>query len=683
MPDLQTDVRYIKGIGEVRAKALAKLGITCLGDLVTYFPRTYDDRRHFHAIGDLPQGEAVSVRAIVASQPRLSTIRRGLDLLKFRAVDETGSLDITYFNQAYRKDQVKQGESYVFYGKVGGTRHAPAMQNPVIERESDAGRLTGRIVPIYRLTQGVSQSILQSAMTQGLEACGDLFPDPLPQAIRLSRCLADTRFAYHNIHFPDSEESLQLARQRLIFEELFLLSTSLHFIRGRRLETAGRVIPSVDLAPFYEALPFSLTGAQKRAIADALSDMAGERPMSRLVQGDVGSGKTVVAAASAWAAFRAGYQSAFMAPTEILAEQHYNTISALLAPLGMRVGLLTGSLTAKQKRQIGDLIETGFYHLVVGTHALISEGVRYHDLALVITDEQHRFGVDQRSALKEKGDHPHMMVMSATPIPRTLALILYGDLDISIIDELPPGRQAVETYAVDENYRQRIFSFTRKLLDEGRQAYYVCPAIEADPDDASGGMKAVEDYAKDLQETVFPDRKVAFLHGKLKPKDKEKIMTAFARGETDILVSTTVIEVGVDVPNAALMVIENAEHFGLSQLHQLRGRVGRGQHQSYCVLFSSHQAESVKARLSILCKTNDGFLIAEEDLKLRGPGDFFGARQHGLPEMGLASFAYNMDVLKEAQTAAMELLEQDPRLEDPAHGALKAHIQTRFSIGTL
>jgi len=399
------------------------------------------------------------------------------------------------------------------------------------------------------------------------------------------------------------------------------------------------------------------------------------------VQGDVGSGKTVVAAACAWSAFQAGYQSAFMAPTEILAEQHHQTLSALLEPLDMRVGLLTGSMTAKQKREMGALIEAGYYHLIVGTHALISEGVQYHDLALVITDEQHRFGVDQRSALKEKGDHPHVLVMSATPIPRTLALILYGDLDISIIDELPPGRQPVETYAVGEDYRKRIFDFTRKLLGEGRQAYYVCPAIEADPDDMSGGMKAVEAYAKDLRENIFPDRTVAFLHGKLKPKEKEKIMAAFAKGETDILVSTTVIEVGVDVPNAALMVIENAEHFGLSQLHQLRGRVGRGAHKSYCVLFTSNQAESVRTRLSIMCKTNDGFQVAEEDLALRGPGDFFGSRQHGLPEMRLASFAHNMNVLRDAQAAAMELLARDPKLEMPAHQALRERIQALFDVG--
>jgi len=680
MTNLQTDVRYIKGIGEKRAKALEKLGISCLGDLVAYFPRAYDDRRTFSPIGDLSLGDTVSVRAIIADEPRLSHVRRGLDLIKFRAVDETGSLQITFFNQSYLKGQLQRGESYVFYGKVTGTLLAPAMQNPVMEKEADAGRMTGRIVPIYRLTQGVSLNLLSQAVAQGLTACGDHFPDPLPESVRISHDLAQTPFAYHNIHFPDSEESLELARKRLIFEELFLLATAMGFLRDRRINYNGRQIPTADLTPFYDALPFSLTTAQKRAIADAAADMGRNVPMARLIQGDVGSGKTVVAAACIWLAYQAGHQSAFMAPTEILAKQHYDTLSNLLSPLGLQVGLLTGSLTAKKKRELGDLIETGHFHLIVGTHALISAGVRYRDLALVITDEQHRFGVDQRSALTEKGDHPHVMVMSATPIPRTLALIIYGDLDVSIIDELPPGRQAVDTFSVDETYRQRIFRFTEKLLDEGRQAFFVCPAIESDPEDMSGGLKAVEEYAKNLQTDIFPNRNVAFLHGKLKPKAKEAIMAAFVAGEIDILVATTVIEVGVDVPNAALMVIENAEQFGLGQLHQLRGRVGRGAHKSYCVLISSNQNETTQARLDVLCKTNDGFQVAEEDLALRGPGDFFGSRQHGLPEMRLANLQYNMDILSQAQQSAVALLEDDPKLESPAHRALRDRIQTMFDL---
>ena len=681
MANLQTDVRYIKGIGEKRAKALTKLGIHCLGDLITYFPRAYDDRRESCTIQELRVGETVSVQAMIAEEPRLSHIRRGLDLIKFRAVDDTGSMNITFFNQSYLKAQLQKGDTYVFYGKVSGTLLAPAMQNPILERESDAGRLTGRIFPIYRLTQGVGPGVLANAMAQGLAACGDHFPDPLPESIRQAHGLAQAPFAYNNIHFPESEESLEIARRRLIFEELFLLAAALRLLKGHRRDAAGRSIPSVDITPFLDALPFSLTAAQRRTIDETMADMGKEVPMARLIQGDVGSGKTVVAAAAAWIAFQAGLQSAFMAPTEILARQHVQTLSTLLNPLGMRVGLLTGSLTPKKKREMGDLIETGYYHLVVGTHALISEGVRYHNLGLVIADEQHRFGVDQRSALTEKGDHPHVMVMSATPIPRTLALIIYGDLDVSIIDELPPGRQKVDTFLVGEEKRGRIFNFTKKCLDEGRQAYYVCPAIESDPEDPTNGLKAVEDYAKTLQEDIFPDRNIAFLHSKLKPREKDRVMKAFLEGEVDILVSTTVIEVGVDVPNAVLMVVENAEHFGLSQLHQLRGRVGRGAHKSYCVLFSSCQKESTQARLTALCKTNDGFQIAEEDLALRGPGDFFGSRQHGLPEMRLANLSYNMDVLRDAQKAALELLDQDPKLELPGHRALKERIMTMFSLG--
>ena len=681
MADLKTDVRYIKGIGEKRAKALSKLGIHCLGDLITYFPRAYDDRRESRTIGELQLGETVSVRAMIAEEPRLSHIRRGLDILKFRAVDDTGSLNLTFFNQSYLKAQIKEGEHYVFYGKVSGTLLAPAMQNPILERESVSGRLTGRIFPIYRLTQGVGPGVLANAMEQGLVACGDHFPDPLPESVRQAHGLAQAPFAYHNIHFPESEENLELARRRLIFEELFLLAAALRLLKGHRRAAAGKPIPSVDLKPFFNALPFSLTEAQKRTIDEAMADMGRDVPMARLIQGDVGSGKTVVAAAGAWIAFQFGLQSAFMAPTEILARQHVQTLSALLNPLGMRVGLLTGSLTAKKKREMGDLIETGYFHLVVGTHALISEGVRYHKLGLVIADEQHRFGVDQRSALTEKGDHPHVMVMSATPIPRTLGLMIYGDLDVSIIDELPPGRQKVDTFSVGENMRERITNFTNKLLDEGRQAFYVCPAIESDPEDVTNGLKAVEAYAKNLQDEVFPERKVAFLHGKLKPKEKDKVMAAFLEGEIDILVSTTVIEVGVDVPNAVLMVVENAEYFGLSQLHQLRGRVGRGLHKSYCVLISSCEKEATQARLSALCNTNDGFQIAEEDLKLRGPGDFFGSRQHGLPEMRLANLSYNMDVLREAQKSALALLEEDPKLELPCHRALKERILHLFSLG--
>ena len=675
-----TPIASLKGVGEARAKALKRLKIETLSDMLSYFPRTYDDRRHFSNITDATLGEYALISGMVITNPRQQRINRGREIVKFRIADESGRMEVAFFNQSYRKDQIKQGETYAFYGKVTGTLTTKSLTNPIVESEARAGVHTGRIMPIYRLTQGIGQAFLQSVATQVLAVDDSVFSDPLPGAVCKEYELSGAAFAYRNVHFPENEVALELARKRLIFEELFLFSAALHFMKNRRQIYHGQAIPDCDMEPFYDALPFSLTAAQTRAVGEALSDMQEEKPMSRLLQGDVGSGKTAVAAALAYAAFVGGFQTAFMVPTEILAQQHAESLSKLLAPLGVRVGLFTGSATAKEKREMAALMEKGEYHLIVGTHALISPNVRYQKLGLVITDEQHRFGVDQRAALIQKGEHPHVLIMSATPIPRTLALIIYGDLDVSILDELPPGRQVIDTYAVDETYRARIIDFTRRLINEGRQAFYVCPAIEHDPDDVSGGLKSVEAYAKDLEQNVFPDKKVAFLHGKQKPKEKESTMAQFAAGEIDILVSTTVIEVGVDVPNAALMVVENAEHFGLSQLHQLRGRVGRGQHKSYCVLFSNNQAETVQARLAVMTKTNNGFTIAEEDLALRGPGDFFGSRQHGLPEMRLANLSYNMDLLKQAQQAAVRLLEADPKLEQTDHQAMREKIETLYEL---
>lgn len=673
MTDLSADIRYIKGIGEMRAKSLKKLGIEHLWDLICYFPRTYEDRREVQDISRLRPDETATVKALVTVPPRLAHIRRGLDLVKLKVSDDTGSMNVTFFNQGYIKNSLAEGAGYYFYGKISGSSSRPEMTNPVFERETEAGITTRRIVPIYRLTTGVSQKVIINSVMQGLDACKDIFPDPLPDTVRSKYHLAQADFAYRNIHFPKDFESLEIARRRLIFEELFVLAASLRLLRERRGFKQGIKMQSRDIAPFYSALPFQPTTAQRRSISEAMEDMTGDTPMNRLVQGDVGSGKTVVGASAAYFAHLNGYQSAFMAPTEILAKQHTITLSRLLQPLGMRVGLLKGSLTAKTKRELRELISQGYYDLVVGTHALISESVDFKNLGLVITDEQHRFGVNQRSALSGKGSDPHVLVMSATPIPRTLALIIYGDLDISVINELPPGRQKIDTFAVGEDMRQRIYSFTKKLIDEGRQAYFVCPSIEENEESISD-MKAAKDYAKEL-ETVFPGLNVGIVHGKMKVKDKDKAMAAFVAGEIDILVSTTVIEVGVDVPNAALMVIENAERFGLSQLHQLRGRVGRGGHKSYCVLFSSQQNPETQARLGAMCKTDDGFVIAEEDLKLRGPGDFFGSRQHGLPEMKIADLNYDMDVLKLAQKAAQEVLADDPDLHKPENRRLSQRVE--------
>ena len=676
MAALNTDIRYIKGVGEARAKALAKLSVTDLRSLLSYFPRAYEDRRACKKIAGLVPGEMSCVCAVVAGEAKLSRIRKGLDLVKLRVVDESGTLELTYFNQSYLKNTFHTGETYVFYGRAEGTPRRLQMTNPLFEREG-AHQITGRIMPIYPLTAGVSQSMLYKAVEQGLAACVDELPDILPEDVRLAHELCHTRFAYENIHFPSGDEALAAARRRLAFEELFLLALGLKLLRSRRTFVAGKRCRDTDPSPFFAALPFSLTAAQRRAVDDIARDLSLERPMNRLCQGDVGSGKTMVAAAAIYMAAKNGLQCALMAPTEILAEQHYRSLAPLLAPLGISCALLTASTRAKERRALNEALRSGELSLVIGTHALLSPDVQYQNLGLVVTDEQHRFGVDQRAALSAKGDDPHLLVMSATPIPRTLALMIYGDLDVSVLDELPPGRQKIDTFAVPSSYHARIYAFLRKLVQEGRQAYIVCPMV-AENDELPDERKAVTAYAAHLQTEVFPDLRVAPIHGKMKPKEKDAVMRAFAAHEIDVLVSTTVIEVGVDVPNAALMLIENAECFGLSQLHQLRGRVGRGQHKSYCILVSDNKGEENRARLKIMSSTNDGFAIAEEDLRLRGPGDFFGSRQHGLPALRVADLSCDLSLLHETQSAAEQLLAADAELA--AHPLLKARIELLFSL---
>ena len=675
MADLRTDVRYIKGIGEQRAKALAKLGIRTLRDLISWFPRRYEDRTEARRIADLVPEETACVAAMVDAPPTLSHIRKGLDLVKLRAVDETGTLDVTFFNQAWLKNSLREGETYIFCGRAEGGPLRRRMANPIVEPEGRR-EATGRIVPVYPLTAGVSQLLLSRSVRQGLDACADILPDVLPDEVRREHQLCRVGFAYENIHFPESAEALELARRRLAFEELFLFTLGLRRLRQRRETVEAEPFRETDMGAFYRALPFTLTEAQRRCIEEALADMTSGRPMNRLCQGDVGSGKTMVAAACVYTCVKNGRQAALMAPTEILARQHHAGLRPLLEPLGIRCALLTGASAAKEKKALAAQLAAGEIDLVVGTHALISGGVEYRSLGLVVTDEQHRFGVSQRAALAGKGDHPHTLVMSATPIPRTLALILYGDLDISVIDQLPPGRRPVQTSFVDSSYHPRIYRFLRRLVGEGRQVYIVCPQV-SESEEPGDDRKAVTEYAAQLSREVFPDLRVAFVHGKMKPKEKDAVMTAFAAGEADILVSTTVIEVGVDVPNAAVMVVENAERFGLSQLHQLRGRVGRGSWQSYCVLVSDNRSEETRRRLKIMTKTADGFRIAEEDLRLRGPGDFFGQRQHGLPGLRVADIGCDALLLREAQEAADALLARDPELRScPATAERMAELFT-------
>ena len=681
MADLNTDVRYIKGIGEAKAKALGKLGIFTLGDLIGWFPRRYEDRRETRPISSLIPGETACVAAMIASEPKVSHIRKGMDLVKVRAVDDTGALDVTFFNQSWLKDQLRVGETYIFYGRAEGSLLRKTMAGPVVEPEGRR-EFTGRIVPVYPLTAGVSQLLLSRAIRQGLDECADILPDCLPDSVRQTHGLSRVNYAYENIHFPESPEALDIARRRLAFEELFFFAIGLKLLRSRRETVSVEPFRPVDMAPFYDALPFILTGAQRRCVDEAIADMTAGKPMNRLCQGDVGSGKTMVAAACVYFCVKNGRQAALMAPTELLAEQHYRGLAPLLEQLGLRCALLTGSTPAKTKRSVTAQLASGELDFAIGTHALISGGVAYANLGLVVTDEQHRFGVAQRTALAEKGEHPHTLVMSATPIPRTLALILYGDLDVSVIDQLPPGRKPIETYAVTSAYYPRLYAFIRKQVEAGRQVYIVCPMV-SENDDLPDERKAVTEYAQKLQSEIFPDLRVAYVHGKMKSREKDTVMSAFAAGETNILVSTTVIEVGVDVPNASLMVVENAERFGLSQLHQLRGRVGRGQHQSYCVLVSDNKNDETRQRLRAMTKTADGFKIAEEDLRLRGPGDFFGLRQHGLPGLRVADIGCDTRLLTEAQTAAEELLAHDPSLArhpDTAERVQKLFRQSENSL---
>ena len=667
----------LPGIGPARARGLEKLGLVTVEDLLRCYPRSYEDRRKFSTVAAAPVDIPVCLELLVAEPPRLSRIRKGLELVKARLVDDTGSLTATFFNQTYMKDALRPGETYIVYGKVEGPPGRRQMTNPVCER-SDRVRFTGCILPVYALTHGISNNLLAGLARRCVDECAGQLEEVLPGPLRREHALAAAEFACRNIHFPRDEEALELARRRLIFEELFCLTCGMALLRTRRDEAAGVPFAIPPVEEFLALLPFPLTGAQRRVMDEIAADVSAGPPMNRLVQGDVGSGKTMVAAYGAWLAAKNGRQCALMAPTELLAEQHFRSLAPLLEQASLRVGLLTGAVKGRARKELLAALAAGELDLLIGTHALLSEGVDYADLGLVITDEQHRFGVAQRAALSAKARRPpHVLVLSATPIPRTLSLVIYGDLDVSVIDELPPGRTPVQTFVVGEDKRQRMYGFVRKLVGEGRQAYIVCPAVE-EGEDEGAGLKAAASYARSLQTEVFPDLRVGLVHGKMKPREKDAVMTAFAGGELDVLVSTTVIEVGVDVPNAALMVVENADRFGLSQLHQLRGRVGRGKHQSYCVLVTSTRNPDSRARLKVLTKTTDGFQIAEEDLKLRGPGDFFGQRQHGLPQLRIADLAGDMRALKEAQLAARELLERDPGLKRPEHAPLLKQIHRLF-----
>lgn len=674
MAKLSDPITLLKGVGPARAKQFANLNIFTLRDLICHFPRGYEDRTRLVPIEKLAVDEPACFRAMVMNTPRTSHIRKGLDITKVQVADHTARLTLTFFNNRFAAEQLQYGAEYIFYGAVTGDFIGYNMTNPVFEPLDSRPVTTRRVLPIYPLTAGLSNAAVLKAVSQALAIC-DPPAEILPEPVRQRYGILPAERAYTAIHAPASMAEAELAKKRLVFEEFFVFSAGLSLMRAARAEKRTEAYPNLDMRPFYGVLPFTLTQAQKRAVEDILLDFGKGVPMNRLVQGDVGSGKTMVAAAAIYCAAGNHKQSALMAPTEILAEQHYESLRKLLAPLGIPVALLTGSQTAKQKRTVREQIGSGEVQVVVGTHALLTEDTQFQDLGLVVADEQHRFGVGQRSKLSAKGGSPHLLVMSATPIPRTLALLMYGDLDVSILDELPPGREAVDTFLVGESYRPRINAFIRKQVSEGHQCFVVCPAVE---ENEELGLKAATVWAETLQKTVFPDLRIALLHGQMKGAEKEAAMASFARGEADVMVATTVIEVGVDVPNATLMVIEDADRFGLSQLHQLRGRVGRGKAKSYCILTSHNRNPETLQRLKALCKTTDGFKIAEEDLKLRGPGDFFGSRQSGLPAFRVADLSFDLATLKEAQAASAEWIDTYGTSDAPEAAALRERIGELF-----
>ena len=664
-----TDIRFLKGVGEKRAELLRKKGIDTVGALLRFYPRAYLDWQNITPISECHEGENVCVRAEITSPVKTANIRRGMTLYKFSAADDSGVIEVTLFNRKYLAENLREGRSYLFYGKLGYGITLRQMSSPEIMPAEYMG-----IEPVYAATEGLSSKTIEKIMKNAL-VYTDSMQDAIPDGIRQKNGLCDFKTALKSIHFPLERQALESAKRRLVFEELFVLQTGLLFLKRRRRALAGCTVKKNLLEEFKMTLSFKLTGAQERVINECLSDMMSPRPMNRLIQGDVGSGKTAVAAALMYISAGNGFQSALMVPTELLAEQHFKTLCKITENSGIKCALLTGSPTKKQKDEVKAGLKSGEIKVAVGTHALLTDDVEFESLGLVVTDEQHRFGVGQRGRLSSKGNNPHTLVMSATPIPRTLGLIIYGDLDISIIDEYPAGRQKIATYCVDSSYNARVYNYIKKFIAEGRQAYIVCPLVD---ENEALGIKSASEYYEELSENQFKDYTLGLLHGKMKPKDKESVMRRFAAGEIQLLISTTVIEVGIDVPNAALMVIENAERFGLSQLHQLRGRIGRGEYSSACILISDVKSGDTKRRLDVIKNNTDGFKIADEDLKLRGPGDFLGSRQHGLPDMKIADIFADRETLHSAGKEAEELLRRDPMLHDAENAGLRSEITELF-----
>ena len=673
-----TPVRYLKGVGPKTAERFEKLGILTLSDLLCHYPRRYLDFSKPYSIAEAPADTECVVKAEVFAKPGGRILPGGRRMERITAGDDVSSLEITWFNNPYAAQKLELGQEYYFQGIVTGGMLRRQMVNPQVR--TDAQVKSSPFEAVYPQTEGLTSSAIVKCVRQLLPHA-ELLPDPLPSEMLKKYRLLSKADAVRAIHCPATEEEAFAARRRLIYEELLVLQLGIGRMKNHGAASTGAPMKKADASPFWESLPFSPTGAQRRAVEEILTDMSGETSMNRLLQGDVGSGKTLVAAAAIWACIRAGYQAALLAPTEILASQHAENLNRLLSPFGMRVALLTGGMKAAARRTTLAAIRDDEADLIVGTHAILSEGVEFARLGLAVVDEQHRFGVRQRGLLAEKAANPHLLVMSATPIPRTLGLLMYGDLDISILDELPPGRKPVKTRCITGKKRADLYGFLDREIDSGRQVYIVCPAIE----DAGGsGLNAVKSYYEDIAKAYLPDRRVGLMHGKLKPKEKAEVMDDFKSGRLDALVSTTVLEVGVDVPNATVMVIENAERYGLSALHQLRGRVGRGAAESWCFLVSDNASESVQKRLKFLCSTSDGFAVAQYDLETRGPGDFFGSRQHGLPTLQIADLMNDTRTLHAAQSEAVALLAEDPLLERPEHALLARQVEQMFDkAGTM
>lgn len=657
-----TDIQYLKGVGEKRAEVLKLKGIDTVGALLRLYPRKYLDWTKITKVASAPFFENVCVRARIVTPIETFEIKRNMIIYKFIAEDSSGRFTVSLFNQHYLANKLAYDREYLFYGKFDGG-FFKQMSSPLIREVGFNG-----IEPIYNATKNMTSTtigkLIKNALTINV-------PEVLSDQIRQRNGLCDIKYALENIHFPKTKESFERAKERLVFEELFCLQVALNVIRLKIHRQSGSVITNNTFKQFCDLLPFELTNAQKRVALECINDMQSGRPMSRLIQGDVGSGKTVVAAALCYITANNGYQSALMAPTEILAEQHYKTFCKITENTGIKCGLLTGSLTKKQKNEVKARLKNGEIDVIIGTHALIVNDVEFKSLGLVITDEQHRFGVVQRGKLENKGVNPHKLVMSATPIPQTLAYILYGDLDISIIDEYPKGRQKIDTYSVDSSYRERIYKYIKKFLEEGRQGYIVCPLVE---ENEELDITSATEYYENLKNGSFDGYNLGLLHGKMSPKEKETVMHNFAKGEIQLLVATTVIEVGIDVPNAVIMLIENAERFGLSQLHQLRGRIGRGQYKSDCILISDSNSPDTQKRLEVIKQNSDGFKIADYDLELRGPGDFLGNRQHGIPQLRIADIFADKQALILAKREAEKVLENDPSLKLPENAALRAEV---------